>query len=119
MNTYEMEIRVSEVTPVTIVGANKAQKRTVVGTEDTKFDPDRAFVVWGRDACAAVGDLREGDIIKVMFNVRGHIWKDRVFTDLGYRSHEVIHRAETPGGQPFVDMTHAFDDAPAAETPPF
>jgi single-strand DNA-binding protein len=71
-----------------------------------------------QDRCPLVDSFREGDQVRVHFNLRGREWQGKYFTNLDAWRIEAVEGGSTPpppqGEDPFGDTN--FPEAPAAPT---
>jgi single-strand DNA-binding protein len=71
-----------------------------------------------QDRCPLVDSFREGDQVRVHFNLRGREWQGKYFTNLDAWRIEAVEGGSTPpppqGEDPFGDTN--FPEAPATPT---
>ncbi len=105
MATYELEGKIKLIDELKTFSSGFTKREFVVTTEDDRF-PQHIKFECVKDRCSLLDSLKEGQKIKVSFDIRGNEYNDRYFVNLN------AWKIEAGGGA-------GQDGAPAGEEPPF
>jgi len=81
MASFEMTGKLKKIMEVQSFGTNGFTKREFVVTTDEQYPQDIMFELY-KDKTSVIDKYKEGDTVKVSFNLRGREYNERFFVNL-------------------------------------